>query len=111
LVIQTFQVEDFLMLSLLLSSPELLNALFMLGGAALGWWIKRRQGTTGIPGDVADLLLKLVEARRHAQSQQALATLLQHAPPSALPAAPPPASGAVPSPAISPAVAPPAGFP
>ncbi len=61
------------------ATPKLLNLLFALAGACLGWYLRHRQTT--LPPELADLLNTLLERYKEQQAQAALRQLLSGKPP------------------------------
>lgn len=62
-----------------LFTPDTLNIIFAVGGAAFGWWLKRHPDNKIPPelADVVQLLLARRAAIRQAQAHAALQELVQ----------------------------------
>lgn len=58
-----------------LLGPDLWNVLIGVAGAALGYWLRHRQG--GVPAELAEAVRLLLDRQRQKQTEGQLAELLE----------------------------------
>jgi hypothetical protein len=58
-----------------LIDPEIWHVVFAVGGAAVGWWLRHRQGGS-VPPEVAEIVRAVLDRRKQQQTPSQLDELL-----------------------------------
>jgi hypothetical protein len=59
-----------------LIDPEIWHVVFAIAGAAVGWWLRHRQGGSSVPPEVAEIVQAVLDKRKQQQTQSQLDELL-----------------------------------